>query len=832
MIRKKITLIALVILALGLAGYGGLRLAFRCSVDPPTGAITLPGITGTVVIRRDALGIPLIEAANEPDLYFATGYAQASDRLWQMVFMRMVMQGRLAEIIGAGGLDFDIAMRSLHARRYVDEAMARLRPGTRALLEAYSRGVNAYIETHRILPPEFILTRHRPEPWKPEDCFYVFGLLNMSVSGNLIEELGFLLAANRLGYGKAAVLFPVYPDEPLPLAEARKLAGIETRDLAAPLDRLSASLRSLTNVMPMNKPASNNWAVAGSRTKSGRPIVTNDTHLDLMIPNSWMIMHLKCPTLDVAGVMAPGLPIVCCGFNGSVAWGATMVMADSQDLFLEKLKTDGGSRSYLYKGAWRPVSMRTETFRVAGGETVRREFASTIHGPLFNEALERMPFPPEMPVQTLPMKSSYGLALSWALEGGSDSLEGFLALGRARSMAEARAALLRVKSIYLNIVYGDRTGIAWQVTGLFPTRRAGTGQFPSPGWDGAHDWTGFVPMERNPSSLNPAEGYIGTANNRTVSANHPFVMSTSWFGPDRADRIAQVLSGTRTATAESMHALHFDRYSRLAAKMQRLLSDGPLAERVRASIARLSDEEKRRAATQALAMLAPTAFDCVMRPESANAALYGAFVHTFTRATFLDELGPDDSVVWESFVHTNMISYSAIEDHLQGREDSPFWNDVGSGGREDKADILAESLARAYALCGERMGGDPKKWQWGALHTYHWRHEFAKKLPILHGYFNRGPHPAGGDGQTVNVAAWAPGKNFDTWLIPAMRLVVDFGLADPAFLVTVPGQSGNPSSVHYGDMIEHYLTGKNHPLPFATKAIDAQYADRLELKPR
>jgi acyl-homoserine-lactone acylase len=529
--------------------------------------------------------------------------------------------------------------------------------------------------------------------------------------------------------------------------------------------------------------------------------------------------------------MVPGIPIVNLGFNGKVAWGVTMVMADSQDIFVEKLKKEGERTFYLYKGEWRSVEERIERIMTGKDEWVDVPIQSTVHGPLLNEALARMPFPPVMPIAPVPMVSRYGLALSWACEEGGRTFSGFYRLGKVASAAEARLAIADIQCIYLNFVFGDQDTVAWQVSGKYPIRKKGRGLLPSPGWDGEYDWIGFQPFEKQPFTINPAEGFLATANHRTVEKNFPITLTSSWYNPDRGERLKDVLSKMNGAGAQDMFALQFDRYSTMAKKLQALLHDSAASPGIRRAVEDMKDGEARARALDALAMVAPGAFDCVMDPGSANAAVMGALMHEATRSIFLDELGPDDAACWKAFADVNISSYSAPEDHLLFRPESPFWDDTRTAEREGRPEILARALAAAYALCAKRMGGDRADWKWGSLHTYYWRHDFTKSTMFFHDYLNRGPYPAGGDVHTVNVSAFFWGKDFDVIVIPAMRLVVDFGLEEPAFLVVVPGQSGNPSSEHYADMLPLYLEGKNHPLPFGNQGVRAQYGSTVILRP-
>ncbi|MBN2321946.1 MAG: penicillin acylase family protein [Acidobacteria bacterium] len=805
---------------------------FKKSVNPLSGTITLKGVSEEIIIRRDSLGIPFVEARNEDDLFFASGYVAAEDRLWQMVMMSMLAQGRLAEITGRDMFKMDLFMRTLDTKKYVEAALQEMSPRALRVLESYSRGVNAYLESHPNLPAEFVLTKYRPAKWTPEDTLHVFCMLNLDVSVNMVEELNFLILAEKLGYEKAAWLFPVYADEAIAFDEAAKLKEIPADRLVKFKAAFNDLRREMKNRLPMGIPASNNWALSGEKTAGGKSIVENDTHLMLMIPNSWMLLHLKCPTYEAAGVTLPGVPFITLGYNGRVAWGASMVMADSQDIFIEKIRTDGGVIQYLDKDRWLPVTERREQFAIKGKKPVEATILETRHGPLLNNALKNVPFPPVMLVQPLPMTSDYGIALSWAVEKMGQTVGAFYDLGRARNVTEARKAAQSVEAIYLNLVFGDEDSIAWQVTGAFPLRAKGTGMLPSPGWTGDYDWTGFLDPDHRPSSVDPSEGFLVTANNRTVPGNFPYRLTSSWFHSDRRDRIAAVLEKMDEAGMEDMIDLQGEYFSLMAEKVQALLFSEPLHGSLTARINGWRDKKEKSRALEALQYLGPDRFDAVMAPESAGAAVMGAFMHTVTRSTFLDELGGDESLCWEAFLDANMMSYPAPEDHLLFRPESPFWDNTATREPESREDIIAEALEKAVRLLEKEIGRDREKWQWGKIHTYRWQHEFTKETIFFHSYFNRGPYPAGGDAHSVNVSGFAWGENFDAVVIPAMRMIVDFSLQEPMSVVTVPGQSGNPSSSHYSDMIPLFLNRKGRPMPFRQENIEDQYRNVFRIVPK
>ena len=558
--------------------------------------------------------------------------------------------------------------------------------------------------------------------------------------------------------------------------------------------------------------------------------------------------------------MAPGLPIVVLGFNGKVAWGVTMVSADTQDLFIEKLKTEKDRRLYLNQGQWLPVTERKESFRIKSSrKPVEKIISSTCHGPLLNTNIVNIPFSPEI----MPNSSKYGVALSWANQGMGDTFAGFYSLASAKSADDARKCILKISAMYLNFVFGDSDNIGWQVSGLCPLRKKGLGLLPSPGWTGEYDWTGYAPVEKMPGETNPSRGYVATANNAVVPPDYPIMISASWAKPERIERINTLLSPMKNATTGDMMTMQFDRYSLMAFKAQKMLFDDAFNKEIKKAIEKLSPADKKRA-EKCLELLDPKSFDCNMKPTSIYAAVMGAFYNAVTVNTFMDEFGPVDDSEWKAFGRLTgryasaasyldkndatggtawkcldslgAWGYSAPEDHITSRDDSPFWDDARTDKKETKADVFAASLADAVALCEKKMGPDPRDWQWGGLLHYNFKHDISDELPfgVFKDYLNPGVYPAGGDYCTINVAgfSWTDGQ-FEVIEIPAMRMIVNFGEPEPAYLVTVPGESGNPSSPHYRDMLKGYfITGENHPLVFKEENVKKQYMDVLSLVPK
>lgn len=822
---KKRSLLKKILIGLALfivVVFSWLTCKAQLSVAKDSGTVKVAGITDTVTIARDKLGVPLIRANNEEDAFFGAGYASASDRLWQMYSTKLAVTGRLAEIAGSKMLPVDVYMRSVGIQRNVDRTIDSMSEKNKAPMKAYAAGVNAYLKAHSNLPIEFTLTGYTPEEWTIYDSGYVFGALSFGLALNLSEELFFLDAAQKFGSEKAAWLVPTYQDEPIPFAEAQKL-DMKTASLLKPsADLLQETLASLQKYFRTGMPASNNWAIHGSRTQGGKAIVANDTHLPITMPGLWYMMSIESPTYTAAGVAIAGQPFILLGYNGHIAWGATMVEADCQDLFIENIKTENG-KSFFERanGEWSPVRERKEHFKVRFGRDRDVTLRFTANGPLVSDAVGQLDAKQHTPLVPVGLKTARHLAFRWTLQDGDNAGVGIYEMGRAQTMGDFRSATKKIQSIYLNLVFSDGDNIAWQTTGRIPLRTKGKGQLPSIATEG-YRWKSYLPFASQPHKENPSDGFLVTANERIIDKDDKRQISSVWYSPERAERIRILLAQKNNWTGSETQAMQLDLYSRMAEKTMGVLSAN--SQSVNQAIEKLSEKKKRRA-KKALELLGK--FDNIMGPKSKGAALMGAFYHTFTRNVFGDELVIDSSL-WKGFIDTNLRSYSAPQDHILGRDESPYFDDVKTPEKETKADMLALSLADAYEFCEDEMGS-PDKWRWEKLHKIYWRNDVTKDLGLASWYMNYGPYQYQGDSHTINVAHFAWGENFDTFVIPAMRLIVDFNAKEPAHLMVHSGISGNASSKHYSDQIELFLKGENNPLPMNDAAKKAQYTRILTL---
>lgn len=794
----------------GVLGLSGCQTWNAQDTLPPTSGVQpLKGLAQNVSVRRNAMGMPLIESNSFHDALFTLGYVHASDRINQMVTLRLLAQGRLAEMSGASMLDADRYMRAVNLKKSAGELYKASSPRLKRFFEVYARGVNAYLFRYADkLPGDLAASGYKPEYWKPEDSALIFALLNFSQSANLPEEISSLVLAQTVTSDKLAWLTPSAPDENLPLAEADKLQGLKLNGQIPGLSELSNASQQLSALNLLGTTSSNNWAIAPQRSRSGKSLLASDSHGPLAAPSLWTFVQIRAPKYQAAGVTVAGLPMVLGGFNGKVAWSATSVLGDNQDLFLEKIRRQGNSLTYEVNGKWQPLGVRNETYFVKGQRPIREAVYETRHGALLNSA------------QAAAQGNGFGLALQTPSFTDDKSLDAFFDLTRAQNVERASDASREIRAIALNMVFADASNIGWQVTGRFPNRREGEGLLPSPGWEGRYDWDGYADPMLHPYDQDPAQGWLGTANQRVIPHGYGMQLSNSWAAPERGERLAE-LAGSGKHDGRSVIAMQYDQTTTFAAKLKKIFEAPGMKQPLKQAIDALPEAERNKAREAFTRLMA---FDGKLSPTSTDAAIYELFLQESMKQIFLDELGPESSPAWKAFIANGDLSYAAQADHLLGREDSPFWDDIRTPQKEDKAVILARSLAAAISAGDGQLGGDHRAWQWGKLHSYAWKNANGQTV--------RGPLAAGGDHTTLNTAAFAWGQDFTTTRAPSMRFIVDFGQAEPLMGQNGTGQSGNPVSPNYLNGVDAWLKGQYIGLPMQPQNFDRVYGKtRLTLTP-
>ncbi len=566
------------LLALAALGVGG---ALWWSL-PPTGLITsIPGLSATVRVALDADGIPRVEAATDDDAAAALGFLHARDRMFQMDLTRRAAAGRLSELAGPSTLRLDRTMRTLGLQRRAEADWPALAPETRARIEAYARGVNAWITLRgRFAAPEFVAFGV-PEPWQPTDSLLWGKAMALFLSGNYRQELG----RAGLPEEQRRTLWPPQDATPGPAA-------------ALHTGRLLAALPAFPEPFTWPGSASNEWAVDGAHSVTGAPLLAGDPHLGLTMPGIWYLARVTTPSGVLAGATAPGVPFLVLGHNGRIAWTFTTTGADTQDVFVET-PVDGG---YATPDGPRPYATRTETIRIRGAADQVLTVRETRHGPVISDLGADTP---DGPV----------LAVAMASLAPGDAADGLLALNRARTVDEAGIAATGIAAPVQNLLVADRDGIGQFTTGRIPLRRAGDGTTPVQGADGAHDWTGFAKGDQLPRQRNPASGRLVNANERVAPPGFPVFMGQDWFGDWRARRVRELLDARTTHSVQGFAQMQVDHTSAFArAILPRLLAVPP------------PDEASRKA------LLVLRRWDGSMRADQAAALLFNAWMRRLEAA--------------------------------------------------------------------------------------------------------------------------------------------------------------------------------------------------------
>ena len=757
--------IVLGIVALAAFGLSGAYFWLTTSLPDEGGSFTVSAIADAVDIVRDERGIPRIRARSDGDAYFALGFVHAQDRLWQMEAMRRFGTGRLAEVLGPKGLASDRFMRTLGVYRLAQQQVRDLDNKTRAVLETYAAGVNAWLAAYDgALPPEFIALRFRPEPWKSAD-FLIWGkIMALRLSGNWRDELLRARLAGRLSAKRIAELWPAHP----PVGQA----GTE-----APAVVTSPGLPGLP------RGASNGWVVGGALTATGKPLLANDPHLGFGAPVLWYLARMEAPGLHLAGATVPGVPFTIIGHNRHIAWGVSSTETDLLDLFTEQIDPADAGR-YLVPGGSLPFETRREVIAVKDGEDVDLSVRITRHGPIVSEK-----FAGEGKI--------FALAAPFLKSG--DTTPG--ALHRINLAGDWEAFVAAVRGFHapqLNMIYADTGGnIGFIAPGKVPIRPRSL--YPRPGWTGESDWAGFIPFAELSRAFNPGRGRIVTANNRIVEAGYPYYITDDWAPGYRARRIGDLLDETRSQSPETTARIQGDHVSLMARHLLPLMLKLP------------ADAERER---RALALL--EGWDGTMSRERPEPAIFAAWLGEFNRAVYGDELGDLLGGYWKQRPRF-------IASVLGGR--GHWCDDIATPETEDCVSRLSLALVRALDGLTERLGPGMEGWRWGDLHQARFNHRLFSALPGL-GLWADLTIATDGGGYTVNRGAFRvsdPDRPFQHIHGPGLRAIFDLSDLDKSMFMIATGQSGNPLSPHYGDMLDDWRAGRYlhlSPLDGESGAVD------------
>jgi penicillin amidase len=753
--------------------------------------LSLPGLDGPVDVWRDPDGVPHARASTTHDAFFAQGFVHAQDRLWHMEYDRRRAAGRWAECVGPTGVAQDTLARRLGLLRSARADYDAVGTDTRAMLDAYAAGVNAFLDTTAAWPVECTLLGIRPERWAPWDSLAVFKIRHVEM-GPWQAKLWRARLARQLGPRLAARLCPGHaPNPALILPPGAEHGGPGPDGLAAFADA-GAALDSL----PAWLGGSNSWAVAGARTASGRPLVAGDPHRALEVPNCYYQNHVACPEFDAIGLSFPGVPgFPHFGHTRQVAWCVTHAMADYQDLFVERFDPADPTR-YAFRGEWRAAETRRETIAVRGATPVTITVTATHHGPVVLGDPAR----------------GHAVALRYtATAEPNRTFDAVLAMLRAGSAAEIEAAMRPWVDPGNNFVFADVRGtIGYRTRGAVPVRAAANAWVPVPGWDGAHEWRGVIPFDELPATRDPATGWLATANARIAGADYPHYLGLDHAPDFRTRRLVARLRDLRGATPADMAAIHADRISVPARALL------PLLDRVRPL------DEPSRAALEVL-----RGWDGAIDRDQAAPTVYAALRERLVRDLLAPRLGPLAADAFAPVTGAPVAHMGRLRGRLAEwiRDDDRTLLPPG----DDWPAAIARALAGAVGRLRDMLGDDPAGWAWGRVHAARPRHPLSALHPELADRLDPPPLALGGDADTVQAAAYVLAAGFDVTLTSVARYVFDLADWERSAWIVPLGASGHPGSPHYADQARDWADVRLRPMRYgwARIAADAESHQRL-----
>lgn len=809
--RKFMKWISFSLLAAVLLLVAGL-LWYRSASQPQiAGSLQIAGLAAPVDIVRDAAGVPHIYAQSTADAYFALGFVHAQDRLWQLEMNRRIPAGRMAEILGPKALPTDRFLRTLGVRRNAEQILARLAPDTRAALQSYANGINAFVANRSgPLPPEFVLTgTAAPERWEPADSIAWQTMMAWDLGANWTQELLRMRLAQRLSLAQINEFLAPYPGE----------APLATQDYTAFYRQFAGMSRQLSTLAQMAPPSyvegmgSNNWVLGGMRTVSGKPLLANDPHLGLSAPSLWYLAHLSAPGLNVIGATLPGIPAIVLGRNDRIAWGFTNTAPDVQDLYIERIRP-GNPQQYQTPGGWADFRVRMETLKVKGQPDVQMEVRESRHGPIVSGALPALD---KAPLDA----GQYAVAFAWtALRPDDMTLQAGLRYNRARNWQEFVEASQEWHGPQQSMVVADVDGnIGMIAPGRIPLRKRENdlrGLAPAPGWESRYDWNGFIPFESLPRQYNPAAGQIVTANQKIVGDDYPWFITSEWTLPYRAERIEKLLAATPKHSLDTFAGIQKDA---LSPAVRELL---PLLRKTAAS------SERGRKAIDMVAR-----WDGEMAAGRPEPLIATAWLRELSRHIFADELGED--LFREYWQYRNF--HQAMLNVLHDKDGQGRWcaNASLPSSNADGAcnALLPRALETALDDLEKRYGRDARAWRWGEAHAARSEHRPFGTVTVLNSLFNV-EVPSPGDNFSINAGRNNPGNEAEPYLnrhAAILRTLFDLGDLEKSRFMHSTGQSGNVFSPLYRNLAPHWASVEYLPMQTLRATVEQGQMGTLRLAP-
>jgi penicillin amidase len=761
------------------------------------GTLSLPGLENKVEVFWDSCAIPHVFADNEHDLFFAQGYLHAQERLWQMDMSRRFLSGRLAESFGKFSVpwkelstqfrrrtsaDFDFFIRLLGVRQAAVACLEVLPESDIRRLEAYSDGVNRYVDSCKRLPWEFRLLRYQPEPWRPEDSLTVSKGFAFLLSPALFTRLNQMALAIKLRDQPERLrsLFPTYPEDGPTITAA-------LRDSTKNLWRFMNATFAGTAWHPSGC-GSNSWVVASTRSAGGSPILCNDPHLRLTLPSIWYLMHLRAErnssrddSFEAWGASIPGSPCIHIGHNRWIGWGITAALCDDVDLYREKLHPVEPER-YLHGHEWLKIISRREIIRIRGQVAMTKNVRATRHGPIISDFDDDR-------------GSREALSLRWTAHDPSQEFCSLYGVNRAHNWDEFLVALSHQAAPALNYLYADQQGnIGYSLAGKIPVRSQSPSLLPLEGWSLCDEWQGYIPFEELPRLYNPPEGIIATANNKPVDDAYRHTISGFFEPPYRIQRIRSLLAENNTWSVDDMAKIQMDVVS-LHAKT--------VLDHLRADLSQLSaDDSKTKTAADRLLK-----WNGRCHGESVEATIYHVFYHRLVVNLLMPVLGEELFSGYTEIFNQSLIPV----DRILENPNSVWFTDCS------RLKLVAKSLEQAVDELTHTLGSDLRRWRWGRIHTLSLIHNLGR-VACLRPCLSLGPFPSFGDNTTVNLGFYRHSDPYRHTVGASLRAVIDFSDWRNSGFVLPSGQSGHPFSPHYGDQATLWRDGLRVDISSSTPA--------------
>ncbi len=752
---KKILLIVIIIVALLMMG---VYLYLRKGLPDYSSNITAPGLSAPVSIERNRFAVPTITAHTLEGLFFAWGYVNAQDRIFQMEFNRRVGQGRISEFAGEEALSKDIFLRSVGFNDRAKEYAKTLNPNFKALYQRYVDGINHYLDVHG--PHLYMkLLGLKKEKWEISDSLLIGIMMSWSLAYNMKHELLYHRIIKKIGKEKGLRLLNYIPPETPTIIHDILASKMDESKIAIMIKEFGSLLGG--------RSASNNWAISEKMTKHGGAILCSDMQVhQSKLPNDFYLIRVRAGDFEVAGAQVVGLPFIVSGYNRNCAWGLTNQGADMIDLFMEKINWD--KKTYRLNGRDIPLNEKKEVFKIKGEEPVTRTIYYAGHKPVLTEVFKDLGF---------------DVSLDWA---GFDAIdfEGFFLMNAAKTYEEFMKGASRIRISPQNMAYADDKGnIAFRVIGSLPLRTKGTGNLIGDGERTPRNWNGNIPDEKYPLLKNPPRGFIATANNKNVK-DYPYELNGTYAPSYRYENIARLLRGRWDVDIDYMKRVQTDTYTILAPKIVDIIKEQ----------VKIDKEE----ATLKKAYEMVLAWNGENRVDSPEASVYNTFYVRFAYQTFVDELG--DELATE-YISERYISMERFFEMVE--KGDVFFDDIKTPAVESVSDIATRAFKETCAILEKQFkNSDPSSWTWGKIHIIRFDHVLGKSA-LFRPFVNYGPFPFEGDGETNNRARFPEvSPPFVTDLASAPRIIVRFDPQPKAHMMLITGQNEHFLSKHSTDMTD------------------------------